>query len=228
MEASRLRCLCALLLTGSQFIMGAETALYTALPNLEALRPKIQPGTLAVDQPDGNGLHILVIDGEDGVNIIKKKTAVKPVVEVRDRNNLPVAGVLVTFTAPSNGPSVMFANGSHVVTVFTDANGRAEALGARPSTAGHFQMHVSASYHSQTAELTITMTNVLNAAAASSASGASTGGGAGIGLSAATIGILAGVATGAAVALGVALSHHSSSNSVSITAGSGVTVGTPH
>lgn len=124
---------------------------------------------------------------------------------------------------------MLFANGSHVVTAFTDANGRAVALGSRPLTAGKFQMQVKASYHSQTAQLSIPMTNVMNAAAASSTSGtaAGTGAGSSISLSAATIGILAGVATGAAVALGVALAHHSS-NSVSITAGSGVTIGTPH
>lgn len=41
------------------------------------------------------GLHITVLEGEDGVNILKTKMAVKPVVEVRDRNNLPVSGAAV-------------------------------------------------------------------------------------------------------------------------------------
>ena len=36
------------------------------------------------------GLKIVVISGEDAVNIIQQKTAVAPVVEVRDRNDLPV------------------------------------------------------------------------------------------------------------------------------------------
>ncbi len=43
------------------------------------------------------GLRVVVIEGEDAVNIIQQKTAVRQVVEVRDRNNLPVPGAIVTF-----------------------------------------------------------------------------------------------------------------------------------
>jgi hypothetical protein len=50
-------------------------------------------------------LKIVVIEGEGGVNIIDKKTAVRPVVEVRDRNDLPVAGVAVRFDGTRVGPS---------------------------------------------------------------------------------------------------------------------------
>src|SRR5262245_10809123 len=44
------------------------------------------------------GLKIVVIEGEDAINIIQTNTAVKPVIEVRDRNDLPVAGALVLFS----------------------------------------------------------------------------------------------------------------------------------
>ena len=50
----------------------------------------------AVVQP--SVLKIVVIEGEAGVNIIRQGTAVAPVIEVRDQNNLPIAGVPVTFT----------------------------------------------------------------------------------------------------------------------------------
>ena len=40
---------------------------------------------------------------------IQQKTAVAPVVEMRDRNNLPVAGATVTFTIGGNAAS--FASG---------------------------------------------------------------------------------------------------------------------
>src|SRR5439155_20668973 len=62
--------------------------------------------------PNQDGLTIKVLEGEDGVNIIQKNTAVKPVVEVRDRNNLPVAGATVVFILPDSGPSATFARGS--------------------------------------------------------------------------------------------------------------------
>src|SRR5208283_2608386 len=58
-------------------------------------------------------LHITVLQGEDGVNILKTKMAVKPAIEVRDKNNLPVSGVTVVFTAPESGPRVAFAHSSN-------------------------------------------------------------------------------------------------------------------
>jgi hypothetical protein len=42
-------------------------------------------------------LQVVVLEGEAGVNVIDQKTAVAPVVEVRDRNDLPVVGAQVTF-----------------------------------------------------------------------------------------------------------------------------------
>src|SRR5690349_11490647 len=43
------------------------------------------------------GLRIVIVEGEDAVNIVQQKTAVAPVVEVRDRNDQPVAGAVVNF-----------------------------------------------------------------------------------------------------------------------------------
>src|SRR5687767_1594026 len=65
-------------------------------------------------------LKIVVIEGEDAVNIIQQKTAVAPVVEVRDRNDLPIAGVPVTFTI-SGGQSAAFSGGLQQLTVTTNA-----------------------------------------------------------------------------------------------------------
>ena len=61
------------------------------------------------------------IKGEDAVNIIQQKTAVAPLVEIRDRNNLPVAGATVTFTIGGN--SAAFAGGAQTLTVVTNAVG---------------------------------------------------------------------------------------------------------
>ena len=41
------------------------------------------------------GLRIVVLEGEDSVNIIGQGTAVPTLVEVRDRNDLPVSGAAV-------------------------------------------------------------------------------------------------------------------------------------
>src|SRR5688572_23605787 len=70
-----------------------------------------------------NALRIVVIAGEDAINIIQQKTAVNPIVEVRDRNNLPVSGVAVTFNVGGQGAS--FAGGASTLTVTTNAAGQA-------------------------------------------------------------------------------------------------------
>jgi hypothetical protein len=189
-----------------------------------------QPGD--PEQPGSNGLHIVVIDGEDGVNIIKKKTAVKPVVEVRDRNNQPVAGVVVIFTSPSDGPSVTFLNGQRSVSVVTDANGRAMAEGLKPLNQGKFQINVAANYQSQNASTVISMTNIFKGVAGGT--GTTTAASAGGGMSGTTIGIIVGIAAAAAAGAAIGLSHHGSSTSAStsttatIGVATGGTVGAPH
>ena len=160
-------------------------------------------------------LKIVVIEGEAAVNIIQQKTAVAPLVEVRDRNDQPVAGAVVTF-AIQGGRSAGFAGGASTLSVTTNAAGQALASGFSPLASGAVQINVQAAFQGQIAAATIAQTNVMTAAQAAAvgagASGTSgggaggaagTGGGAGGGgggLSATTIGILGGVAAGGALA----------------------------
>ena len=157
-------------------------------------------------------LKIVVISGEGAVNIIQQKTAVAPVVEIRDRNNLPVSGATVTFSI-GGGNSAAFAGGAQTVTVTTNAAGRAAAAALNPIGGGSFQIQVSAAFQGQTAVATIAQTNVLTvaeaaaqAAGASGAGGGSSGGAAaggasgGGGLSGTTIGIIGAAVGGGALA----------------------------
>jgi hypothetical protein len=156
-----------------------------------------------------SGLHIVVIEGEGAVNVIQQKTAVAPIVEVRDRNNQPVSGATVRFAI--QGGRATFS-GARTLTLTTNATGRAAVTGLTPTGSGAFQISASATFQGQTAAVTIAQTNVATAAQAASAAGASSGtaGGAGAagagggGLSATTIGIVVGavgaVAGGAIVA----------------------------
>src|SRR4051812_17503162 len=68
-------------------------------------------------------LHIVVIEGEGAVNIIQQKTAVAPIIEVRDRNNVPIAGAVVRFTI-EGGKQAAFSGGSQTLTITTNAAGR--------------------------------------------------------------------------------------------------------
>src|SRR3954470_15818293 len=74
-------------------------------------------------------LQILVIGGEGSINNVKQRTAREPIVEVRDRNNRPVAGALVLFEAPRDGASGTFLGGSSSLRATTDAQGRAVGQG---------------------------------------------------------------------------------------------------
>ena len=154
--------------------------------------------TAAAQQP---ALRVVVIEGEDAVNIIQQNTAVRPVVEVRDRNNLPVSGALVTFSI-EGGKAASFG-GASTLTVATNAAGQAAVTGLTPSAAGAFQIQVSAAFQGQVATATIAQTNVMTAAAAS-ASGASTASGAsgagGGGLSTTTIAVAGAAVAGGALA----------------------------
>jgi hypothetical protein len=114
------------LLTTSALISGA----LLALPATGALTAQTAAPQAA--------LRIVVIEGEDAVNIIQQKTAVAPVVEIRDRNDLPVSGATVTFAI--GGKNATFAGGVQTLTVTTNAAGRAvvsqgEALTWKGSTA---------------------------------------------------------------------------------------------
>lgn len=178
--------------------MGRSLALATAVLCAVALDAQ-------APQPS---LRIVVLEGEDAVNVIQQKTAVRPVVEVRDRNNLPVPGALVTFSIPG-GQAATFG-GASTLTVATNAAGQAAVTSLTPTAAGALQIQVSAAFQGQIATATIAQTNVMTAAQAAAMAGANSGpgvagGGAGAagggGLSATTIAVAgAAVAGGAAAA----------------------------
>jgi hypothetical protein len=175
-------------------------------------------------QPSSAPLRIVVVEGEDAVNIVQQKTAVRPLVEVRDRNNLPVSGATVTFTVGSGQPAA-FAGGAQTLTVTTNATGQAAASGFSATGAGKVTIQVQAAHQGQIASAAITQTNFATAAAAAAAGASvgaataaggatagSTGGagaagaaggagaaGAGGGISATTIAIVGGAVAGGAV-----------------------------
>jgi hypothetical protein len=215
----------ALILCLFTYTAGFEDSL-----NAQQLLPAAWLPQEPVPAPDLTSLRVVVVAGEDGVNIVKKKTAVQPVVEVRDRNNTPVSGVVLTFTTPNGSPSAVFSNGSRSVTLVSDSTGRATVNGMQPVGTGHFQINVTAtSGGTVKASAVIAQTNYATAAAAAHA-GASTGAAAGGISTGLLIGILVGVAAAAAVG-GVVATHSGGSGSSTPTATLGVgtgTVGPPH
>jgi hypothetical protein len=98
------------------------------------------------------------------------------VIEVRDRNNLPVPGAIVTFSI-QGGQAATFG-GAPTVAIATNAAGQAAVTSLTPTAAGAFQIQVSAAFQGQIATATIAQTNVMTAAQAAAAS-AATGGASG-------------------------------------------------
>jgi hypothetical protein len=131
---------------------------------------------VALGAQQASGLKIVVLAGEGAVNIIQPQTAVRPLVEVRDRNNLPVAGATVTFSI-GGGSGAAFAGGAQTLTVTTNAVGQAAASGLTVISSGAFQIQVQAEYQGQLATAAISQTNFATAAAAAqAAAGTGTGG----------------------------------------------------
>ncbi len=178
---------------------------------LVALETTTQRASARVPENQTPGLKIVVIEGEDAVNIVQQKSAVAPVVEVRDRNNQPVSGALVRF-AIRNGRATF--GGARTLSVTTNAAGRAVATGLTPTGSGALQIGASAVFQGQTTAITIAQTNVMTLAQAGAVSGAgasggsagtstgaggAAGGGAGGGLSATTVAIVGGAVAGGAI-----------------------------
>ena len=120
------------------------------------------------------GLRIVIIEGEDSVNIIGQGTAVPTVVEVRDRNDLPVSGASVVFLLGEGGTATLNAGLSQVA-MTTNALGQA-AVTVNPMASGAVQLSVNATFQGQAAAATIVQTN-----AAAGAGGGAAGGGGGAG-----------------------------------------------
>ncbi len=155
-------------------------------------------------------LKIVVLEGEGAVNIILQKTAVAPIVEVRDRNDQPVSGAVVRFAIEKGRASF---SGARTLTATTDALGRATATGLTATGRGALQITVSAAFQGQTAAATIAQTTVMTTAEASSIASGGAVGGAGGGLShTALAGIIGGAGAGAA---GVAILSKKTSGSTS-------------
>src|SRR5215471_18475513 len=102
-------------------------------------------------------LKIVVIAGEDAVNVVQQKTAVAPIVEVRDRNDQPVSGAVVTFAIRSGRATL---GGSRTLSITTNATGRAMASSLTPTGTGALKISATAAFQGQTTTaVTIAQTN---------------------------------------------------------------------
>jgi hypothetical protein len=147
------------------FWLFVSPALWAAEAQLAELpaAPEAQTETLA--QPQPQALEITILDGEGALNNIRQRTAREPIVQVKDRNRKPVAGVLILF-AINDGPSGAGASigGASTFSAVTDADGRAQARGFTPNrTEGKFTITVTATLGALVAMAIIHQENRLGA-----------------------------------------------------------------
>ena len=180
--------------------------------------------TTAWAQQPLTGLSITVVEGEGAINNVRQRVNRDAVIQVEDQVGRPVAGAAVTFFLPDQGASGTFPNGSRMLMVVTDNQGRAAARGIRPnSQSGPMQIRVTASFQGLTASALITQTNAATGPATS-----------GIGLSKGKKWAIILAIAGGAAAGGIAAATHggssgsgpSTSPSIVITPGT-PTVGAP-
>ena len=106
-------------------------------------------------------LHVVVLEGDGAINNVRSPRAKEPIVRVEDANNRGVAGAVVTFLLPGDGPGAVFGDGGSSLTLTTDDRGEAVARGLHANrTPGTFQIRVSASQGGRTAATLIKQTNV--------------------------------------------------------------------
>ncbi len=182
-------------------LCGADATIFRPIPfSTEHLAAFMSQGPTPQPPPEGYKINVLKSEPQ---NNLKKGRATKAVVEVRDRNNKPVAGVALLFLLPNSGPGGAFAGGAQSLTVTSNAAGQAVATYTPNQVVGMFNVTVNAQVNGiQVATTTISQANLAVAA------------GAAAGMSGATIGIIAGVAAAAAVGIGFGLAGGGSNSAV--------------
>ncbi|MGD0734896.1 MAG: hypothetical protein ABR976_07100 [Terracidiphilus sp.] len=108
-------------------------------------------------------LQIAILDGDGALNNIQERTAREPIVQVQDENHKPVAGAAVLFAihGAAGGAGGAFAGGASTLSVVTDANGVAKAVGlATNHLQGNWQIQVTATKGNLTTSTTINEQNV--------------------------------------------------------------------
>lgn len=137
--------------------------------------------------------QLVVLRGDDAQNNVKKGRATKAVVEVRDRNNKPVAGIAVLFLLPDSGAGGSFVAGTQTASVTTDSLGQAAVTYKPNNVAGKFNLKASVRTGNTESSVNIPQSNLAAAAAG--------------GLSTTMIVLLAVAGAGAGIGLGVGLTQ---------------------
>jgi len=112
--------------------------------------------------PPRRALKILILEGEGAMNNLPLGIYAPLVVEVRDENDKPVEGALVTFQLPASGPGGFFPGQQLTKVVKTTLQGQASAAGfVSNKKTGRFTIRVKATIGDRFGEADVIQTNAL-------------------------------------------------------------------
>jgi hypothetical protein len=115
--------------------------------------------TSAKAPPTGEGLNLLVLEGQGAINDIRTLKAMTLVIEVRDENYRPLEGAAVDFQVPIRGPSGFFEGELRNKQVITNVQGQAAAAFTPNTERGRFTIQTKASFGTRTGMVSIVQRN---------------------------------------------------------------------
>jgi len=102
-------------------------------------------------------LNIIVVQGEGSINHVREAASLDPVIQIQDQTHSAVSGATVTFTLPTEGATGHFGNGGKMLTVTTDAQGKATAAGLKVNEyPGKLVVHIDVTYRGLSARTNVT------------------------------------------------------------------------
>lgn len=135
-------------------------AITTLVPsNLLSQQPPGVPVTAPNSGRSSPGLRVVILEGHEVTNSLASRSAVSPVVEVRDAMENLIEGAEVEFVAPPSGPGGVFENGTNIIKVRTDYRGQAAARFTPNTLPGAFNIVATATFQGQTAQAVLRQRN---------------------------------------------------------------------
>ena len=146
-------------------ILVIVVSLALALPPPSFAQQTVAPAQAPVAaEPAGPPLNIFVLQGQNATNSVPDRTAIEPVVEVRDENQQPVEGADVVFELPATGASGLFPGQQLKFPTKTNLQGQAGAPFTPNMITGRFTIKVTATIRNRTGHVNITQTNAMRPA----------------------------------------------------------------
>ena len=114
----------------------------------------------------GAKLTLVIVEGDSGINNIKRRATREVIVQVEDENHRPVGGASLSAFLPSDGASGTFVDGGRMFNGTSGNDGRFRFSFRPNKVQGKFQIQLSGSFQGQALAGAVAQTNTLGIAVA--------------------------------------------------------------